>query len=170
MANYFTIAYRNGGYKVVQNLKRHRQYILYPCGTPPPDLSSEVLPQGYQRRVFPVPLQVVAVGDTSVLGFMKALDNGNSSMGVTDRLVAVSQYAVDPCLSKAASCGVNHVVSSIPAQTPGIGATVADWHNLLNNTDAFLDFSDVDYNDAPRPYNTNKVVAFSATQVTWVLA
>lgn len=56
-ARKFTIDYFPH-YKVVTNLASKRQYVLYPCGAPVPDVSALGLPVGYQRKTLSVPVKV----------------------------------------------------------------------------------------------------------------
>jgi hypothetical protein len=56
-ARKFTIDYFPH-YKVVTNLASKRQYVLYPCGGPEPDVSALGLPVGYQRKTLSVPVKV----------------------------------------------------------------------------------------------------------------
>jgi hypothetical protein len=91
---------------------------------------------------------------------MKALNNGGSSLGVTDRLVSVTSYAVDPCIQKAAACSTNKVKAGVSATTPGWGAGQQDYHKILNVTDAYVDWSD-EYTS----YNPARIVVFRASAV-----
>jgi hypothetical protein len=88
---------------VVNNHNDKRQYILYRCGASLSDLdlSSVTLPTGYTRRSYSTPAQKVAAFDTTVLGYLQAIDTGVGSLGLADRLVSISSYAVDPCMRKA---------------------------------------------------------------------
>eukprot|EP00624_Nannochloropsis_granulata_P003497 evm.model.NODE_27782_length_6271_cov_26.747408.1 len=62
-ARKFTIEYVQG-YKVLTNLTGKRQYILYPCGAPEPDVAGLTIPEGFQRRVLSVPAQKVVTAET----------------------------------------------------------------------------------------------------------
>jgi len=161
-ANNFDIKY-NEGYKVVTDIVAKREYILYPCGNAKPTVS-ESTPSGFVRRYFTVPLQKVAVDDTTLMGYMQALDNGGSVMGVTDRIASLTKYAIDPCAQKAlATCTAanNKVVDQLSVKTPGYGAGVQDYHAILNHTDAYFNWGD----SASTKYNPSRVVSFKASGV-----
>lgn len=65
MAQLFTVTYEKT-YKVVRNVKQNETYVLYQCGTSAPVGVSAT-------RTFQVPLQSVAVDDSTVLRFLELL-------------------------------------------------------------------------------------------------
>jgi hypothetical protein len=72
--------------------------------------------------------------DTTVLGMLQALKNGGSDMGVTDRLISISSYAIDPCMQKASACGSNKLKDSINAAAPGwssVSMPCEEWYCAL---------------------------------------
>jgi hypothetical protein len=89
--------------QVINNHYTQRQYILYRCGASESDLdlSAVTLPTGYQRRAYSTPATKVIALETTSLGYLQAIDTGVGSMGLADRLLAISRYAVDPCMRKA---------------------------------------------------------------------
>ncbi len=71
IAEDFSVQYV-GPYKVVTNELANETYVLYQCGTPPPDF----LPAGAvpglpdAAKAFQIPLHSVSVADTTVNGFL----------------------------------------------------------------------------------------------------
>lgn len=86
------------------NAASKRQYILYPCGSTPPDVSAVAIPAGYQQKKLAVPVQKAVTAETVSYNFMQLLDNGVNDMGMTDRLLALSPYSTDSCAQKALAC------------------------------------------------------------------
>ncbi|GMH38649.1 hypothetical protein BSKO_06533 [Bryopsis sp. KO-2023] len=83
-------------FKVVTNLRADETYVLYQCGTNPPEKS--LFPG--KAKMFEIPLTSVSVADTTFIGFMELLE-------VEDRTSFASSFASSPCFQKLASdeCG-----------------------------------------------------------------
>jgi hypothetical protein len=87
----FTVVY-NKTYKVVVNRRLNEKYLLYQCGTP--------VPSGFDdHKKFAIPLQTVAVEDTTVLRFLELL-----GLQATTRYMQ-KQYVTSGCLQTLASNG-----------------------------------------------------------------
>jgi hypothetical protein len=89
-------------FKVLTEKFAREQYVLTQCGTTPPtdaDINKvRLLPSGYTRKFFTIPLQHVRAESTVQLSFLEIL-------GLQDRVAQVSKYAVSPCWQKSISCG-----------------------------------------------------------------
>ncbi|GFR49481.1 hypothetical protein Agub_g11420 [Astrephomene gubernaculifera] len=109
VAQNFEVTYYST-FKVLTNLYTYanESYVLYQCGTTPPDVTQYGLPAS--TKMFAVPLRSVSVTDTSVLTFMKLL-------GVESRVSYVTPYAVDPCMQQLASSACNHTDSAATSAT-----------------------------------------------------
>jgi len=162
-ARKFTIEYVQG-YKVLTNLAGKRQYILYPCGAPEPDVTGLTLPAGFQRRTLSVPAQKVVTAETVSFDFLNLLQNDQTEMGVTDRLIAVSSYSVDACAQKALTCSSNVMAPGLSAAVPGYGAKTEEYDALMTEAGVYFDYSEL-YEGTEK----DKTVVFSATSETSLL-
>lgn len=163
-ARKFTIEYTKG-YKVVTNLTGKRQYVLYPCGADEPDVTDLALPAGFQRRTLSVPAQKVVTAETVSYDFLNLLENDQTEMGVTDRVISLSPYAVDACAQKALKCTSNVMAPGLGAAVPGWGAKVEEYDALMTQAGVYFDFSESYKGTAAK----DKSVIFSATSETSLL-
>ena len=92
-AEYFTVSYHKT-YKVVHNIKANENYVLYQCGTTPPAVSEFA-----GHKFLAVPLQAVAIEDTTVLHFLELL-----GMQSTIRY-SQTQYTTSQCLQALEASG-----------------------------------------------------------------
>ncbi len=162
-ARKFTIDYFPG-YKIVTNVANKRQYVLYPCGAPEPDVTDLALPTGYQRRTLSVPAQKVVTAETVSYDFLNLLQNEESEMGVTDRLISLSSYATDACAQKALACTDNTVQPGVSAAVPGWGAKPEDYDVLMSAAGVYFDYA-----EQYKGTGADKTVIFSATSETSLL-
>lgn len=88
VADDFRVFY-DKNYKVVENLRVNESYVLYQCGTKPPDLSD--YPPNV--KLFEIPLTSIALYDVTSSSFL-------AELGIQDRVKFASAYATDPCLQK----------------------------------------------------------------------
>lgn len=163
-ARKFTIEY-DQGYKVVTNKAGKRQYVLYRCGAPEPDVSALTLPAGYERRILSVPAQKAVTAETVSYDFLNLLQNDKTDMGVTDRLISLSPYSVDACAQKALTCSNNVMSPGLNAAVPGWGAKPEEYDALMNEANVYFDYSE-SYKGTGA---TDKTVIFSATSETSLL-
>ena len=131
-AKLFTVEYHKT-YKVVHNTQADEWYLLYQCGTP--------RPAGYaDHKNFSVPLQAVAVADTSVLHFLELL-------GVQGAVRYMqTEYTTSACLQAQAASGA--ILSLLPSTTTPAGQAQLAAVNALFT-----------YSASPNP----KSIAFTAT-------
>lgn len=87
----FSVVY-NKTYKVVTNKRLNEKYLLYQCGTTPPSGFDD-------HKKFAIPLQAVAVEDTTVLRFMELL-----GLQAATRYMQ-PQYVTSGCLQAMAADG-----------------------------------------------------------------
>ncbi|GAB5036027.1 periplasmic binding protein [Nannochloropsis oceanica] len=163
-ARKFTIEYVQG-YKVVTNLKGKRQYILYPCGAPEPDVAGLTTPEGFERRFLSVPAQKVVTAETVSYDFLNLLQNDQTEMGVTDRVIALSSYSSDACAQKALSCSSNVMAPGVSAASPGWGAKAEEFDAVMKEAGVYFDYSETYEGTATK----DKTVIFSATSETSLL-
>ncbi|KAI3660905.1 hypothetical protein MP638_006662 [Amoeboaphelidium occidentale] len=87
----FTVVYEKS-YKIVKNVASNEELVLYQCGTPKPSRA------GNKIKYFAVPLQGVAVTDTTTTSFLEILGLRGAIKGLGS-----AEYAVSACLQKMAS-------------------------------------------------------------------
>ena len=136
VADDFRVRY-GSNFKVVDNLRVNETYVLYQCGTTPPEISD-----GPSIKLFEIPLSSVALPDVTASSFL-------TELGVADRVKYASNFATDACLQK-----LTHKCGKI-AETPG--SPFADENGLRmqnRRSDGIFVFSAT---------NHSKTIAFTAT-------
>jgi hypothetical protein len=66
------------------------------------------LPTCTHTHTSPQNQQKVITAETVSYDFLTLLDNGVNNLGVTDRLMALSEYASSACAQKALACPINN--------------------------------------------------------------
>jgi len=108
----FTVTYHNS-YKVVENLRSGQSFVLYQCGTPPPEASNF----SNTTTFFSVPVSKVITSGTIPVAFLDILE-------LTDMLVMADMtYVTNECLQKRHQVCGSLVHSSAYASTWNNNAT-----------------------------------------------
>lgn len=109
------ISYHNN-YKIVRNEVVGKSYLLYQCGTPEPKDHEKV------DRVFAIPIDTVAIADTTPIAFLDILN-------VSDKIRASpsSDFTTSPCVQKYI---MDKTISAINSADPAVNAAVYNAANL----------------------------------------
>ncbi|KAG2435330.1 hypothetical protein HXX76_007404 [Chlamydomonas incerta] len=149
VAQDFEVSYYST-FKVVTNLYTFAKetYVLYQCGTAPPNPADFGLPAS--TKVLAVPLTAVSVQDTTVLNFMKILN-------VLDRVAYVTPYAVEPCMQALAGGSCNR--TSDNAVTDNIDGKFVGYSVKTSDPQAIAFTATAD----PGPLNRAEYIKYVAT-------